>query len=97
MQTTILAPDGSIIEVIPADPLPVPAVVTRRQARLALHAASLLTDAEIAIVSAGPEAQVEWEDAREIHRDHPLLLLIGGALGLSPAAIDELFQDAAAR
>ena len=52
---------------------------------------------EIAIVSAGPEAQVEWEDAREIHRDHPLLLLIGGALGLSPAAIDELFQDAAAR
>ena len=77
----------------------VPAAVTMRQARLALHANGLLTAAVSAIDSL-PEpqktaAQIEWEYSSEVHRQSQMTNLIAAALGLSPQQIDELFQLAA--
>lgn len=79
---------------------PVPEVVTMRQARLALLQAGLLDDAEAAIASL-PEAtrraaQIEWEYATELRRDHALLAAIGASLSLNSADIDGLFAAAAA-
>lgn len=87
----------------PTAPLPVsgdvPAVVTMRQACLALHAAGLLDDVDAAI-AALPEAQrrpaeIEWQRATTIERSSPLTALIAAALQLSEQHLDELFATAA--
>lgn len=82
-------------------PEPVPASVTRRQAKLALlNSASiglppdLLTSAEAAIAQADEATRIEWNDALEFRRDHPLILGIGAALGLTAGEIDALFRFA---
>lgn len=74
----------------------VPAAVTGRQARLALLAAGLLDAVETAIAAAPEAAQIEWRHGTTIERASPLLAEIGGALGLTDAQIDDLFQAAAA-
>jgi hypothetical protein len=40
-------------------------------------------------------ARVEWEYASLFERDHPLLIDVGVALGLSPEDIDEMWLRAA--
>lgn len=94
VKTTILAPDGSIIDVIDAaDPTPpVPVAVSRRQAKLALLSAGKLEDANNAVLEAGIEAQINWNDAMEFRRDNPLITAIGGALGMTSGQIDDLFR-----
>lgn len=77
-------------------PEPVPDSVSMRQARLALSRNGLLTDAEAAISAAGDEAQIEWEYATSLRRDHPLVVSLGQTLGLDEAAKDALFFQAAA-
>lgn len=77
----------------------VPERVTMRQARLALHAAGLLTQVEAAI-EAMPEpprtaARIEWDYSSEVHRNKPFVLQLGAALGLDSAAMDNLFVTAA--
>lgn len=80
------------------DPPPAPtlvAVVTPRQARLALLAAGLLDAAEAEL--AKPEnraAQLTWEYALEIRRDDPLIAAIGAALEITDGQIDDLFESA---
>jgi hypothetical protein len=74
----------------------VPQVISMRQARLALLAADQLTAADAAVAAAGGAAQIEWEYAAEVRRDHPLIAGIGGALGLTEEEIDELFKAAGA-
>lgn len=82
------------------DPGPeVPHEVTMRQARLALHSAGLL-DAAQAVIDALPmpqrrQAQIEWEYALSVRRDHPLIALMIGE-GLATAEeVDGLFVAAA--
>lgn len=83
------------------DPLKavVPTVVEMRQARLALLGAGLLDTVESAIAGmTGPEgraAQIEWEYALTLRRDHPLTAALAGSLGLSEQALDALFTQAA--
>ena len=78
----------------------VPARVTRRQARQALLLAGLL-DQVPAAIAAIPDpiqrgmAEIEWADSTEFHRDRPLLIGLGQALGLDSAAMDALFIKAA--
>jgi len=72
----------------------VPEAVTRRQAKLALHAGGLLAEAESKIALLPLDAQIEWADAAEFRRDHPLIAAIGTALGLTDAQIDALFISA---
>jgi len=93
--------DGSDFAPPPAPPAPafVP-VVSMRQARLALHGASLLTAVEAAINAmaepAKTQARIEWDFATEVRRDWPLLVTLAGQLGLSDAEVDALFAAAAA-
>lgn len=88
-------------EVIEASPPanPVPAVVSMRQARLALLQAGLLQSVSEAIASMpgaeGDAARIEWEYAQEIRRDWPVVVAIGGELGLGEEQIDSLFIEAA--
>ena len=76
----------------------VPARVTMRQARLALHAAGLLQSVEAAI-DAMPEppqtaARIEWDYASEVHRASEFVGMLGGAIGLDEQALDDLFLKA---
>lgn len=93
--------DGSAFAPPPAPPTPalVP-VVSMRQARLALHGASLLTVVEAAINAmaepAKTQARIEWDYATEVRRDWPTLLAMQAALGWTDTQIDNLFAAAAA-
>lgn len=83
-----------------ASVVPVPAEITMRQARLALHAAGLLTGVEAAI-NAMPdppktEARIEWEYSNTMRRSNPFVANLGAALGLTSAQVDALFIQAAA-
>lgn len=87
----------------PAAPIvvPVPTVVSMRQARLALLAAGLLTQVNDAVAGMpgvdGEAARIEWEYATEVRRDSALVASMAGALALDAPALDALFSDAAAR
>ena len=76
----------------------VPAEVTMRQARLALHAAGKLAAVNAAI-SALPDppktaALIEWEYSSTVRRDSQFVALLGPALGLDAAGLDALFVAA---
>ena len=81
----------------PPAPAAVPSSVTARQARLALHAAGLLSEVEAAIATAGGAVQIEWEYATMIERASPLVAAISGpdGLDLPEAVVDALFIQAA--
>jgi len=89
--------DGEAL--VPYEPPPaapvVPAAVTARQARLALHAAGLLDQVEAAVAAAGGATQIEWEYATTIECASPLLAAISGGLGLTAEQVDALFSQAA--
>jgi hypothetical protein len=69
-----------------------PTEVSMRQARLALLQSGLLSDVEAFVDSLGEAAQVEFEYATSIRRDHPLVV----ALPWSDEQKDVLFAAAAA-
>lgn len=85
---------------IPPTPDSVPAVVTMRQARLALHAAGLLAQVDAAIDSMPEpprtEARIEWDYSSTVERNKPFVAMIGQALGLDDQQMDDLFITAAA-
>jgi len=93
---TVPAPD--LPEYI-APPSTVPAVVTMRQARLALLQAGLLGSVSAAIAAMpgieGEAARIEWEYAQEVRRDSGLVRLLVGGLGLTDAELDALFTAGA--
>ena len=78
----------------------VPAVVTMRQARLALLGAGLLSQVNSAIAGMtgmqGEAARIEWEFSSDVRRQQPLVMALGPALGLSAAQLDALFVAAGA-
>lgn len=82
------------------DPGPgVPQEVTMRQARLALYNAGIL-DAAQGVIDALPmpqrrQAQIEWEYALSVRRDHPLIALMISEGLATEAEVDGLFMAAA--
>jgi hypothetical protein len=80
-------------------PVPVPASVTRRQARQALVLAGKFDLVQPAI-DAIPNAlqrklmQIEWDDSQEFERNRPSLIAIGQAIGLTSSELDDLFRTA---
>jgi len=70
-------------------------IVSRFQARAALHLGGLLDQAEAAVAEADPIAQIAWRDAQEWRRDSPTIAAIATALGLADEQIDDLFRAAA--
>ena len=80
----------------PPEPVAVPQLVTRRQARRALSifgVLHLIQPALDAIPDPGARelAQIDWADATEFNRDDETLQMLAGALGLSEKQLDDLF------
>lgn len=77
---------------------PVPAIVSMRQARLALLAAGQLSAVDAAIASLpSPQkeaAQIEWDYSNTVERSMPLVASLATILGLDEAALDALFTTA---
>lgn len=75
--------------------VPVPQVVTMRQARLALLTVGKLAQAEEEIDKLpSPQkeaARIEWEYATEVRRDWPFVNMIAAALGWSSSELDDVF------
>lgn len=84
--------------VLPVAPVPTPAAVSMRQARLALLQAGLLatTNSTIAAIpgTAGDAARIEWEYATEVRRDSLLVAALTPMLTMTDAQIDALFVAA---
>lgn len=79
-----------------APAVPVPQVISRRQAKQALLQTGLLDVADAAIATSGDRAaQIDWADAQEFRRDWPALAAMQPALGLTDEQIDDLFRLAA--
>lgn len=74
--------------------------VTKRQLRLTLVRNGISLSQVEATIAAMPEglakqeAEIEWQDASEFGRQHPTLLLVAAALGLSPERVDEMWEQA---
>ena len=87
--------DGANFTAPFSPPIPVPSIVTMRQARLALLAAGHLSKIDAALAALpSPQkeaAQIEWEYATEVRRNSDLVKGIGAAVGLDAAALDALF------
>jgi DNA-binding transcriptional MerR regulator len=90
----------------PLPPPPPPAAITRRQLRLWLVRNGFTLAQVEALIDALPEpqrteARIEWQDATQYERGHPLLQQLSGALlklrGVTlDAALDKAFREAAA-
>lgn len=74
--------------------------ITRRQLRLTLVRNGISLAGVEAAIAAMPdglgkeEAQIEWSDASTFNREHPTLLLIAAALGLTKAQVDAMWAEA---
>jgi hypothetical protein len=90
--------DGDLVDApAPASgPLPVPASITARQARLALLQADLLDQVDAAVAAADRAAQLEWEYATTIDRGSALVEGLAASVPLTDAQLDALFTAAAA-
>jgi hypothetical protein len=75
-----------------AQPAPVPASVSRFQARAALLQSGLLATAESAIQDADAMTQMVWADAQEFRRASPTVAAIAGVLSLTDSEVDDLFR-----
>jgi hypothetical protein len=74
-------------------------VISARQLRLWLHGAGLLEQIPM-LIAALPEpqrttAQIEWEFSTDYQREHPLVIQLGSALGMTSADMDLAWQQAA--
>lgn len=80
----------------PPEPAPLPPL-TRRQLRLGLRSIGITAEdveAEInAIVDPTERAygMIEWQDATQFRRDHPLIAQVAVALALPPEQVDDLW------
>lgn len=94
---------------LPPEPEPEPemppqepklAPLTRRQLRLGLLTNGITTAAVEAAIAAIPDpmdravAEIEWADASTYERDHHLIEMVGGVLGLTHEQIDTMWGEA---
>jgi len=89
---------GGVVAPYALVPASVPQVVSRYQAKAALHDAGLLAEVEalMADEGTGALARLAWTDAVEFRRDSPFIADLAPALGLTDAEVDALFVAAAA-
>lgn len=71
--------------------------ISKRQLRLTLVRNGIsLADLDAAILTMGDEAIIEWQDASEYHRLHPLLNQVADHLSLTQAQVDMMWRQAMA-
>lgn len=69
--------------------------ISKRQLRLTLVRNGIsLADLDAAIETMGDEAIIEWQDASEYRRLHPLLNQVAAHLSLSQEQVDGMWQQA---
>ncbi len=69
--------------------------ISKRQLRLTLVRNGIsLTDLDAAILAMGDEAVIEWQDASEYRRLHPLLNQVATHLSLTQEQVDAMWQQA---
>lgn len=77
----------------------VPESVTMRQARQAMLSAGILAQVDALIAAMpgeeGESARIDWNHARDVKRDWPLIGALGPQMGLTEQQIDDLFIYAA--
>ena len=93
LESTIAARDATIAELTAE---PEVAIITPRQAKLALFAADLLDDVETIVNAADRTIQIHYYDATQWRRDDPVLIGLAGQLGLTGDQLDDLFAAGAA-
>lgn len=77
------------------------AILSPVQVRLALIGAGIMLDTVTTLIGQIPDpaqrasALTYWEYASTIHRDHSLITMLAGALGLTSAQVDALWAQAA--
>lgn len=71
--------------------VPVPSIVSMRQARLALLQTGLLSTVSAAIAAGGDADKIEWEYAADVDRNSPLVQSMKAGLNLTDADLDNLF------
>lgn len=76
-------------------PAPVPASVSRFQAKAALAQAGLLDEVEAIIAQADATTKLAWSDALQFERASPTIASLSAALNLTSAQVDDLFRQAA--
>lgn len=85
--------------VVPAPAPEIPASVTMRQARLAMLGAGILSQVDALIAAMpgdeGESARIDWNHARDVKRDWPLIGALLPQMGLTEQQIDDLFIYAA--
>lgn len=87
--------NGGVIELPPAPA--VPQIVSRFQARAALHLAGLLNDVEtlMSAPDTDPLMRLAWVDVQEFRRNSPMIIAMAPMLGLTEQDVDQLFITAA--
>jgi hypothetical protein len=68
--------------------------ISMRQARLELLNRNLLDDVNTALSSLSQAAQIEWEYATEVRREHPLVAQLSALLNMSESDMDSFFDAA---
>lgn len=69
--------------------------ISKRQLRLTLVRNGIsISELDNAISQMGDEAIIEWQDATEYNRLHPLLLQVAAYLELTPEQVDVMWQEA---
>lgn len=93
VQAQLDALKASLVPVIDG----VPQVVSRFQARAALHGAGLLQGIEqlMSAPDIDPLMRLAWSDAQNFERQSPTLLALASALKLTAEQVDALFVQAA--
>lgn len=90
--------EAIVVEMADATKYPPPRiVVSRLRVKLELAERGLLAKVDDAVQAAGETPLLYWREATSFESDHPLVLKIGGALGLSDSDIRALFEAAATR
>lgn len=70
------------------------APVSPRQIRQALTRANLRSSVEAAVAAGDQDIKDWWEFATTIERQHPMVLVMATALGVTDAQLDSLFVAA---
>lgn len=68
-----------------------PAVISMRQARLALYQSGYLSQVNTLIASADEESKITWDYSSEVRRSHPLVAVMAAQLPLTSQQLDDLF------
>ena len=84
-------------EIVDAHQAPVIQEVTPLQLRLSILNGDILSleQLDAAIASKGAEAQIRWNYAPSIPINHPLVVELKAAFGLSDDQVEQIFSDAA--